>query len=196
MSQRYQWTSEKDRFLRANYHSMTAVALADALKCDRQVLLRRARVLNIRTKREAGTSIRRPYSESEKQFIRDHVAQDGVASVARELGRTEEAIRVFAKKNKISVGDQSWSEAHTQYLLENYDLKTAREIAVVVGRQAEAVRRKARDMGLRKRPGWTDEEDAYLVENYRSMMYADIAHELGKTENSVRKRAFNMGLKK
>jgi hypothetical protein len=142
------------------------------------------------------TTSNKLYTEEEKEYIRKHVFELGVPAVAIKLGRTEEAIRVFAHKNNISVGDISWSDADTQYLLKHFQTKTTKEIGEAVGRSGGAVARKARDMGLRKRKGWTPEEEQFLLDNYRSMLYADIAKKLGKSSLAIRKKAFSLKLVK
>lgn len=136
----------------------------------------------------------KPYTDDEKDFIRNNVFELGVSAVADKLNRTEEAIRVFAHKNNISVGDISWSDEHTQYLIDNYQSKTAKEIGEFVGRSEGAVARKARDMGLSKRRGWTKEQEQYLIDNYQHMFYDDISRVLGKSNAAIRKKAFSLRL--
>ena len=72
--------------------------------------------------------------------------------IARELGRTRAATAKKAREIGL-VQYRHWSREDVQKLKELYPHHAARELAGKLGHSPEAVRCKARELGLYKRPG-------------------------------------------
>lgn len=91
-----------------------------------------------------------------------------------------------------------WSAADDAVLRDGYGRVPAADLAARVGRGAEAVRQRARALGLAKpvtaRITWTAEADATLRAGYRQTPVADLATRLGTTAEAVWKRAQVLGL--
>lgn len=93
----------------------------------------------------------KPYTEEEKAYIKENVAKLGTEVVSRETGRTEEAIRVFCKRNKIAIGRVQWREDEHAYLLKKIGTDTFAEIALALGKTESAVTKYANSHGLRRK---------------------------------------------
>lgn len=136
------WTEQKDDHLKAHYHQKTATEIALDLNISKQSVLRRARKLGLARKTESGTAQRRKYSAEEDNYIQQNVQTYGVAQVASTLQRTEEAIRMRAKRLGIKITDPTvgLSPEQEQIVWENLTHKSYREIGDMIDKSAEAVR--------------------------------------------------------
>jgi len=101
-----------------------------------------------------------------------------------------------------------WSEADAALLIELYPLSYNRDLAVRFGRSEDAVRGKARNMGLAKdyaggyqrlwgigQP-WSGTEINLLRELYPTTPNEEIGERIGRTYNGVQKMAEKLGLVK
>lgn len=92
-----------------------------------------------------------------------------------------------------------WTDDEEKILISNYEEKGYAEIAKMVGKNMDAVKKKAYMMGLCKREGntqWSEEQIEFIRNNYDKMLYKDIAEKLGVTEKRVFLQAQRMGLSK
>lgn len=93
----------------------------------------------------------------------------------------------------------AWTDEEERTLTGNYESKSYGEIAELIGKNMEAVKRKAQTMGLVKRDSptdWTEEQITFIQNNYDKMLYKEIAEKLGTTEKRVFLQAKRMGLSK
>lgn len=87
-----------------------------------------------------------------------------------------------------------WSPEEIQYLRSNWHKSNAKEIASHLGRTANSVDLKARQLGLRKNKHWTEDEREYLRKNWNVMPVEQLAENLGRTIYSVRHELQQMKL--
>jgi len=78
-----------------------------------------------------------------------------------------------------------WSAEEEAFLKENYSRLSVRELSQILCRTPDAIKEKARKLGLRKVRWWTKEEERYLLENYSLRQLKEIARELGRTKSAV-----------
>lgn len=90
-----------------------------------------------------------------------------------------------------------WTKEHLAYLRDNYGKKTLREIADVVGRSKDAVRKRAQlvsPVAIRA-SSWSAECEGVLRELYGQVDVAEIAERLGRSETAIYRYAQKLGLK-
>lgn len=142
-----------DAYLRRYYHRKSASHIAEKLGVTKSALLRRARSLEIQSKRAAGTALKAEYSEKDIAFIRDNLKALGVERVAKKLNRTSEGVRRKANRLGVytSTRNKPFSHTERQIILESIETKTYREIAKILNRGEEETRWHARRLGLSRR---------------------------------------------
>lgn len=150
MPKRIKWSKQMDRYLRCYYHRKSVKYLAERLGIKKSAVLRRARKLEIQSKREAGTALKALYREEEVVFIHDNIKQLGVAGVASKLNRTSEAVRRKANRLGLYTNSRNKPLSHSeqQIIKDNIETKTYRGIAKLLGRGEEETRWHARRLGL------------------------------------------------
>lgn len=150
---------------------------------------------------------RQPYSADEHLFIVNHVAEHGTEYVAKALGRTAEAIRVYCKRRKIKIPRTEWTEEEAKFLQSNLAIMNFDEIAKALGKTQSAVTKYANSHGLVrsglsksvsavKPKSWSADDIAYLKANVATKTFSEIASHLGRTESAVTKYANSAGIKR
>lgn len=91
---------------------------------------------------------------------------------------------------------ERWSKAEEEYLRENYQTSSYRDISEFLGKTEGAIRAKCFDLRLVKKDAWTQEDIDFIKENYQKMSVAEIARVLNRTPNAVKLKAQRNGLKK
>jgi len=94
-----------------------------------------------------------------------------------------------------------WTKAEVRLLKKLYPKTKNVDIAAKLGRTHEAVKFKARTLGLKKAEGhffWTDREVGLLKRQFRdtSIRVDEIADRLGRGVKAVRNKAIELGLKR
>lgn len=134
-----------------------------------------------------------------------------VGWIAKELRRSEEAVRVRARKVGLVKSSresrQDFTKAEEEYIQKNHHRKSQVEIARELGRPASSVSGKMRSMRLTKgrpRKAWKKakrycqrykpQEIEFIQENWGSMTPKQIASKLRRTEAGVRTFAYRLGL--
>src|SRR5690606_16018066 len=137
MTTRIDWTAKMDAYLRRYYHRKSASHIAEKLGVTKSALIRRARSLEIQSKRAAGTALKAKYGEKDIAFIRDNIKALGVERVAKKLNRTSEGVRRKANRRLgvyTSTCNKPLSHTERQIILESMETKTYREIAKILHR--------------------------------------------------------------
>lgn len=94
---------------------------------------------------------------------------------------------------------RKWSEEDVEYLKENINRYTYRELAQILGRSLETLKTKVRALGLKKDNAskkWSEEDVEYLKENINRYSYQELAQILGRSTNACAYKAMMLGLKK
>jgi hypothetical protein len=97
----------------------------------------------------------------------------------------------------MAAGTNGWSAEEEDFLLLWYTEAPLADLCAHLGRSDAGVRKKARQLGLRKREFWTDEEMALLTELYLQHAAEQIAARLpGRSVKSVQQKINKLGLLK
>lgn len=91
---------------------------------------------------------------------------------------------------------ERWSKTEEEYLKENYQTSSYRDISEFLGKTEGAIRAKCFDLRLVKKDIWTQEDIDFIKENYQKMSVIEIARVLNRTPNAVKLKAQRNGLKK
>ena len=100
-----------------------------------------------------------------------------------------------------------WRDRETQFLIENYQGKTIKEIADLLNKSFKAVSSKVEKLSLKKDPtnikrklhinsNWSEDEIDYLVNNWRNVNDKGIAEKLNKTVKSIAAKRSRLSLVK
>lgn len=89
-----------------------------------------------------------------------------------------------------------WNNEEIEFLKNNYDTMSYKEISSILGKTEGAIRAKCFDLSLVKHSRWTNEEILYLRENYEIKPTQEIASHLNRSSNSIKIKARKCGLKK
>ena len=133
--------------------------------------------------------MKRFWAESEKEFVRNNLDKTS-RELATALGRPVQAVSVMVYKMGLTrdglaprSGIKSkFTPADIDFITENVDRLSNRQIAEHLGKTLTVVRNKIYELGLKrneKAEEWTPEQEAFLVANFRTI--GDV--ELGEIMN-------------
>lgn len=132
-----------------------------------------------------------PWSDEDIQFLRDNIKSMSYPKMGKHLGRTPMAIRSQARfmgvrKRTVAVwhGQDRWSAADDDFLKNNIKVLSYDAIAKSVNRTLEAVRKRARFLGVGKQLRAKDKNtymanEAFIKANYLTMTHQEMADALG-----------------
>jgi len=115
--------------------------------------------------------------------------------------------KVKSDKKQFKAG-MAWSQADVELLIKLYPMSYNRDLAIRFGRSQEAVRGKARSLGLAKDYAggyqrlwgigepWSGTEINLLRELYSTTPYEELAEKIGRTYHAIQKMAEKLGLVK
>ena len=87
-----------------------------------------------------------------------------------------------------------WTDEEINFLKENWNIKTHKEIAKELNRSISSIANKTRKMRLVDNSNkWTKEEEEFLKENYFKDMDF-LADKLNKSYDSIKSKKFKLGL--
>lgn len=137
-----------------------------------------------------------PWTARDLFHLRTRYGRVSVARLARELGRTEQAIRgkacVLGLRKK-----PAWTRTQNAFLLQHYRTSTCAELAERLGHTPQAVRQQARRLRLgRENASWSKDDVAFLEANYDHMTARELGAARGFTESQVWNKASALGLRK
>lgn len=196
MAPRVKWQTSHDNYIIQNYHAMPASQLAEHLGVTKSALLRRARTLAIPKKSE-DTYQRQRYTHAEKAFIIDNVNTMGPCEVGRALKRSEESIRIFCKRRKITIRfNPTWSISQIRFLKKHGMTMDLEQLAEHLQKNPQAIRKYANEHGIPikakvlspTRNLWSKTEKDYLETN-RHLPHNEIAKQINRTTEAVAKFA-------
>lgn len=132
-----------------------------------------------RKKREDNIFPMRKYRKDEIEYIRQHIDTDGAEVVAKKLGRTVNAIRSIASKEKQKErggGTYSWTSDEIEIIKKYYPIEGIKVRNRLKGRTDAAIYSEASHVGVahNKRvrrssnSAWTKDEDAVLTRHYQN----------------------------
>lgn len=195
------FTRDEDAALRAaltSGHSLDDLAFR--LSRSRETLLHRARLLGLHR-----PAPRERWTGAEDATLRDGYT-DGLTcdEIARALGRrTPGAVAARAAKLGLATYARRWSAEDDRRLARMLPLVAIDDAARSLGRTPEAIRRRARTLGLtptgppnrpRGRARWTAADDAFL-RLHAALNPAILAAQLGRSDHAVVARLRRLGLR-
>lgn len=199
------WTDAELGHLRSRYGIDSDQDLADAF--GRDVASVRAKAAQLFAK-----SVQRAkWSEDELVQLRAELGDGPLAEVARRLDRTPAEVEEKLSELGGEPRTGAWSREEVQRLRQLYGRRTDRDLANILQRSIDSVRRMARRLALAKdkaflrqlegsnstrMPRWSAEELARLVDLYPATANLEIAHLLGRSVKSIVSKAHHMGLRK
>jgi len=87
-----------------------------------------------------------------------------------------------------------WTDEEIAFMMDHYGTMSIKEIARELGRTENAIKNKAKKLGLSKLPQWSDEEIKLLVGLYGRLPAEEIAKILGRSKDAVYHKAMRLGL--
>ncbi|SEI39635.1 hypothetical protein SAMN05216327_101214 [Dyadobacter sp. SG02] len=142
--------------------------------------------------------MKRFWSEQEKEFVRENLDKTS-RELAAAIGRPVQAVSVMISKMGLTREDlaprsgikSKFSDADIDFLRENIDKLTNREIAAHLQKTLTVVRNKIYELGLQrneKPDEWSGDQVAFLVENYRTIGDVEIGELMNEMfPDSIRK---------
>lgn len=142
----------------------------------------------------------RPWASEEVALLKDKYDKWYMKTIAEELDRTEQSVRMKAYKlGLVKQGNRKqFSEDEIDYIMENYPTVSTRIIAEKVNCSETRIYSFARQMGIEKENRevhWTD-EDIEFLKNHLDMPYEDLTKALKKSKERVYKKIKELGLRK
>ena len=146
-----------------------------------------------------------PWSPREEELLTELYPTHSKEDLALRLGRSQWSILGKARSLRLTrdLGNgcrrprseaRRWSFDEIGLLRALYPILPYEEVAERIGRSHDAVKMKARKLGLRKVECWTAVEDELLRDSYRDQHLGRIAERLGRTVLAVKARAIVLGL--
>lgn len=132
-----------------------------------------------------------PWTDEEQQFLRDNIMTMSYSEMGKHLGRTSKGVRsqcrfMGLKKMAAPVwyGQDLWSSADDDLLRQRIDDLSYEDIAKLVNRTLDAVRKRARFLGVGKQLRARDKKaylanEAFIKANYMTMTHQAMADALG-----------------
>ena len=158
------WTDEEDQYLRKHYAADGAKGCADALGRTWKACGERSYSLGIAKKRE---NSRIPWTEEDKEFLRENYETLGPVACARTLKRSAESCKFMGSKMGL------------RYV-----------------RRPAAVKKENRPSTRHTPKPWTENEDMFLRENYKNMSLSECASILGRSPVACKGHAQRLCLHK
>lgn len=200
MTAKTQWNDEMDAYLKAQYHAKSAAEIGDHFGISRHGVMRRARVLGIKKKHEAGAAMKKRYSPEEDDMIIQLGSYLGGKGLAPLLNRSINSIWCRAKALGVTLTPKDeWALHEDWYMMSHLELKTDQQIGEALGRGHEAVRKRRallNQVAQRRKPTvqtsarpWSDEEVQVLKQlkdSNTSPNYPLLSTLLLRTQEAVR----------
>jgi hypothetical protein len=137
-------------------------------------------------------------------FILNNYFKLSAKSMAEQLGchrskinRRIKALGLPAKKgHPDSLASEEYTPEELRLILTSGHTRTHKEVAHIIGRTENAVRKKSLRMQVdyRKQDNYSPYEDEYIAFYYGVKTYTEIGRELGRTYEGVRARARLLGV--
>lgn len=145
-----------------------------------------------------------PWTDNEVRRLRRWAGVETSTQIAKRLKRSPESIIQKAKREGLALALPSrrepWTKSEVDLLRKHAGKITVPELALLVGRGQDALRRRARKEGFSVATGvvtptsWTEEELQTLRDDIAKKSIKQIAEELGRHPENVRRKAISQRL--
>ena len=194
-----EWTDEEMNFIKENASKMTNQEIADALGINIGYIAKLIPELGLERKRP-----RKTWTVKEIEFLQENTIKMTNQQLADALGRNISSVATKIVELDLSKtvvresgGRRRWADEEVEFMKENADKLTNKQIAEKLGRSIGSVALKTCDLGLKrrnKRKNWTDEEVEFMKENIDKLTYVQMGYKLDRTAECVRAKAKALGI--
>ena len=167
------WNEEEDQYILNNYNKMSWHEMATNLNCSFATVQNRARKLGIEV---INKKVDR-WTDEDIALLREYANKYVIKNIAKKLNKSELAVKKKAAKEKIILHSKKdiWKKWMVDYLKDNINKKSIRQIALFLGLNDYNVRCKIKELNLDFDPTifkkiWTKEEEDILRK------YASVCH--------------------
>lgn len=179
------WTKREEDYVRRQYRTAGAAAIASALGRTVAAVNDRAKYLGVRSGRA------RPWTTAELRYLEKNYPRRSADQIARTLGRTLQSVRgQIHLKGLGSEPSERWSQKEIAFIQKEYGRMSIAEIAQKLGRSAVAVQLKGGKLGLQRKVRQpTGKEIAWIVANLGRVSMDDMSRRLDVSISAVQKIA-------
>lgn len=218
-----QWTKIEDDFIKTNYDKMSTEEIARRLGRTESSIGNRIHRLKLSGRRHYGRKTwtkedmekptsnkkekpihsNKQWTKAEDDFLKTNYDKIPNKEIAQRLGRTEASIKqrsaIFKLSGKIYDKRKPWTKEDINYLKENYDKMTNKEIAKVLKRSENSVSSKAFTLRIENDPSksgltWEEEDINYLKNHYDKLSTKEMAENLQRSIRAIDNKARILGL--
>ena len=188
------WTEEEDEYILNNHNNMTWDAMSKFLGCTISTTKRRAQNLGIKVEyKEVGR-----WSEEEIELLREYADKYITKTIARKLNKSIVSVQKKALKEGILLhgSNDPWKKWMIDYLKDNIETKSLRQIALFIGLSEHRVREKCKELNIEyKSNRWSEEEVNILIDNHDKCHYSQLTKLLpNKSSSAILCKARDMKL--
>jgi len=187
------WTDDEVKYLKDNYANKKYSAIADELERTESSIKCKASKLGL--KKQTGK-----WEEKEVRFLKENYGESGemtAKEIANELDRSLDSVQNKIKNENLSYVEQRpFSDKELEYLKNNYQTKTHKELAEKLDRNKQTITCRLNRMDLVKTPFYNKEEIKFIKENWKSMSDHEMADKIDRSVVSLREKRRSLGLKR
>lgn len=187
------WNEDELEYLKDNYLDKKYSTIADELERTESSIKSKASKLGL--KKQTGT-----WEEKEVRFLKENYGESGemtAKEIANKLDRSLDSVQNKIKNENLSYVEQRpFSDKELEYLKNNYQTKTHKELAKKLDRDKQTVTDQLNRMDLVKTPYYKEEEIRFIKENWESMSDHEMADEIDRSVVSLRIKRRSLGLKR
>lgn len=137
MAKHKPWSTEDDDFISNHYENLPVEKVASELGRHPSSIKRRAKRL--------GVDHKSSWRKDQHEFVRAHLPTHGFEYVSKNLGKTEEAVRLHARRHNIPMPNARtdyWTPQEDADLIKNLPFMTYSQIGKMLDRTQEACRQR------------------------------------------------------
>ena len=187
------WTEEDDNYIKNNYGHISLTEMSNTLNCTIETLKKRAGALGL----EVTTKEKRRWTKEEEELLREYSKKYVIKTIAKKLNRSCIAVDHKAQKLGIKLRTERdpWKKWMIDYLKDNINTKSARQISIDINMNEYQVMNKIKELNLPyDNRRWTEEEIKILTDLSDKCYIKEIAKVLNRTEAAVVSKAHHLKL--
>lgn len=191
---RKNWNELEDKYIIDNVNKLTWKDMAKQLGCTINTVQNRAIKLGIKVERIKYER----WTEEEIDLLKNYADKYVAKTIAKKLNKPYNSVKKRALKEGITLiyKRDIWKKWMIDYLKDNIDKKSIRQIALFIGISECRVKNKCMELNLdydNKR--WTKEEEQILLDNYDKCHYSELQKLLpNKSKGAILSKARSMNL--
>lgn len=191
---RREWTIEEEKYIKENGNILSWSKMAKHLGCSISTVQNKAEKLGI----EVNHTKTVRWTKEEVKLLREYSTKYITKTIAKKLNKSVVAIQKKAIKEGIILHGQRdiWKKWMIDYLKDNIDNKSIRQIALFLEISEHQVRKKCDELSLNYTSNrWTKEEEDILINNADKCHYSELTKLLpGKSKSAILCKARSMNI--